>query len=183
MSRPSLLPVFLVPSLLLLIPGGAMLFKVEGWAWGPGSFVVAWVLLTGCGLTYRLITQAAATTTYRVATGLGLTTGLVLLWVNGAVSLIGSENNPANLLYPGVVAVGAVGAALARLHPLGMSRALLATALAQFLVPVLALVFWPADFSPGLLPVFGFNFCFVLLFAGAALLFRRAAAQARRPAT
>jgi hypothetical protein len=55
-----------------------------------------------------------------------------------------------------------------------MARALFAMALAQFLVPMLALILWRNDFSPGVAQVFGLNFVFVLLFAGAALLFRYA---------
>jgi len=93
-----------------------------------------WVLIAGVILTYQLIASRATTRAYRVAAGLGLATGLVLVWINGAVGLIGSEDNPANLLYAGVLAIGAVGAALARLEPSGMARALFATALTQFLV-------------------------------------------------
>jgi len=45
---------------------------------------------------------------------------------------------------------------------------------------VIALIFWPADFSPGVAPVFGLNFCFVLLFAGSSLLFRHAGTKVER---
>jgi hypothetical protein len=55
-----------------------------------------------------------------------------------------------------------------------MSRAMFATALAAFLVPVVALVVRPGDFDPGVAQVFGLNFFFVLMFAGAGLLFRQA---------
>lgn len=181
MNNRSLLPVLLVPVLILLIPGAAMLFQVEGWAWSAGDFVVAWVFLTGVGLAYRLVSRKAATRSYRLATGLGLVAGLVLLWINGAVGLIGSEGNPANLMYAGVLAVGTVGAAIARLEPAGMAWALFATALAQLLVPVIALAGRPADFSPGVAPVFGLNFVFVLLFAGSGLLYRHAASISQAP--
>jgi hypothetical protein len=73
-----------------------------------------------------------------------------------------------------VLAIGLAGAAIARLRPSGMSMALFATALAQFLVPVIAVMIWRPDFSPGVVQVFGLNFCFVLMFAGSALLFRHA---------
>lgn len=33
MTNKSLLPVLLLPSAILLIPGAAMLFRAEGWAW------------------------------------------------------------------------------------------------------------------------------------------------------
>src|SRR5687768_10557444 len=163
MNKKSLLPVLLVPSFILLIPLAAMLFKVDGWAWDAADFIIMWVLIASTVLAYKLVTSKAASRTYRAATGLGLATGLILIWINGAVGLIGSEDNPANLMYCGVLAIGAIGAVIARLEPLGMARALFATALAQFLVPVVALLIWRPDFSPGVVQVFVLNFFFVLL--------------------
>ena len=50
------------------------------------------------------------------------------------------------------------------------------TAIAQMLVPLLALVFWKTKLAPGgPFAVFGLNGAFVLLFAMSGLLFRRAA--------
>ena len=60
--------------------------------------------------------------------------------MNLAVGIIGTEDNPANLMYGGVLAVGIVGAIIARFQPHGMARALVATALAQALVAVIALI-------------------------------------------
>jgi hypothetical protein len=171
MNKKSLLPVLLVPTFILLIPLAAMLFKVDGWAWDAADFIIFWALIAGAVLAYKLVASKAASRAYRVATGIAVLTGFILLWINGAVGLIGSEDNPANLMYGGVLLVGVIGAVIGRLEPLGMSRALVATAVAQFLVPVLALSRWRADFSPGVMPVFALNFCFVLLFAGSALLF------------
>lgn len=175
MNKHSLLSIFLVPSFVLMIPAAAMLTHAEGWAWSPSDFAVAWLFLAGAMGIYKLAASKARNRTYRLAAGLAVTTGLVLLWVNGAVGFIGSENNPANRMYLGVLAVGLSGAAMARWRATGMVYALLATAAAQFVVPIVALMFWRNDFSPGVVPVFGLNFGFVLLFAAAAFLFRRAA--------
>ncbi len=175
MNMKSLLPAILLPSGLLLIPAAAMLFRVEGWAWGPGDFLAMWIFLVAAILAYKLLaSKAAGNRAYRVGAGLGLATGMILIWINGAVGVIGSEENPANALYFGVLAIGAIGTAIARLGPVGMARTLFATALAQFMVPVIALFFWRSDFSPGVPQVFGLNFIFVLLFAGSALLFQYA---------
>jgi hypothetical protein len=179
MNKKSLLSVLLVPTCLLLIPLAAMIFKADGWAWSPGDFVAAWVLIAGAMLAYSFVASRAGNTTYRVAAGVGLAAGFLLLWVNGAVGLIGSDDNPANMMYGGVLIVGAIGAAIARLEPLGMARALFATAVAQFLVPVVALIAWPNDFSPGIAGVFALSFFFVLMFIGSALLFRHAAGSPR----
>ncbi|MBL9213634.1 MAG: hypothetical protein JNL92_24430 [Opitutaceae bacterium] len=181
MNTKSLLPILVVPVLILLIPAGAMLFKVEGWAWGPGSFVVAWMLLTGVGLTFKFVTKNSVSAAFRIASGIALATGLLLVWINAAVGFIGSEDNPANLMYGGVLLIGAVGAVLARFEPLGMARALFATAVAQFLVPLVALLFWPSDFSPGFARVFGLNTVFALLFASAGILFRHSAGWSGAP--
>jgi hypothetical protein len=174
MNKKSLLPVVLVPSCILLIPAMAMLFRVEGWAWDIADFIVMWLLIASVMLAYKLVTRKAVSAAYRMAAGLTLTTGLLLIWMNGAVGLIGSEDNPANVMYAGVLAIGVIGAVFARLEPLGMAVTMVAMAVAQFSVPVVALVIWPGDFSPGVLPVFGLNGVFVLMFAVSALLFARA---------
>lgn len=174
-STTSLLPVLLIPAAILLIPAGAMLLRAEGWAWGPGDFVVAWVLMSGAGYIFRLLARPAAGAAYRWATGLALGGGFLLLWINGAVGLIGREDNPANLMFGVVPAIGAIGAAAARLAPRGMAVAAGLMATAQFLVPWAALLWRPGDFSPGVMPVMAFNLVFVGLFAGAAALYARAA--------
>lgn len=163
----------LVPTCILMIPAAAMLLRVEGWAWGVTDFVVFWILIAGVMLAYKLATRKAVSRAYRVAAGLALTAGLLLIWVNGAVGLIGSEENPANVMYGGVLLVGLIGAVMARLEPAGMAVTLFAMAIAQFMVPVVALVVWPGDFSPGVLAVFGLNGGFVLMFAASGLLFWR----------
>lgn len=157
-----------------MIPLMAMLFRVEGWAWSVADFVVSWILIAGFVLAYRLVSARATSWAYRFATGIGLTTGLLLIWINGAVGLIGSEDNPANVLYAGVLGVGVIGAVIGRLEPRGLEKTLYAMAIAQLAVPVLAVAFWPEDFSPGIVPVFALNLFFALVFAGAGWLFRLA---------
>lgn len=157
-----------------MIPAAAMLFNAEGWAWDTADFVIIWVIIACAVAAYQYVATKAPNRVYRVAAGVAVVTGVILMWVNGAVGLIGSEDNPANLMYGGVLAIGLIGAALARMRPVGMSWALFATAVAQFLVPVVAVIVWRPDFSPGVVKVFGLNFGFVLLFAVSALLFRHA---------
>jgi hypothetical protein len=107
-------------------------------------------------------------------------TTLVLIWVNGAVGIIGSENNSANLMYFAVPLVGLIGAAIANLKPRGMSRTLLAMGVTQALVPVVALVIWKSQvtsWDPNVLGILSLNAIFVMLYAGSALLFRHAAQE------
>ena len=114
---------------------------------------------------------------YRAAVGLALAAALILVWMNLAVGLIGSEDNSANLMYGGVLAVGIIGAIIARFRPHGMARTLFATALAQALVPVIALIVGKPQLTSVeiFLGVLGVNAFFFMLFVGSALLFRRAA--------
>ena len=113
----------------------------------------------------------------RSAVGVAVATAVILLWVNGAVGVIGSENNDANLMYFGVLAVGIIGAVIARFQPRGMALALFATALAQALVTAVALIDrlgYPAN---GPLEILGLNGFFIALWVVSAWLFRRAARE------
>lgn len=154
---------------LLLLPLLAMQFTDEV-DWDLADFLVAGALLGGVGLTYELAARMTGNRAYRAGVAVALAAALVLTWMNLAVGIIGSEDNPANLMYGGVLAVGMAGAIIARFRPQGMARALLATALAQVLVGVIALV-------AGL----GFTGPITLIFAAwwllSARLFRTAARQ------
>jgi len=162
--------------IILLLPLIAMQFTDEV-VWDLADFLAAGVLLFGTGLAYELMARKGGTVAYRAAVGIALATVFLLVWVNGAVGIIGSENNDANLMYFGVLAVGIIGAIIARLQPLGMARALFVTALAQALVPVIALTIWqPTSWgAAGVFGVFVLNAFFVMLLVGSALLFKRAA--------
>jgi hypothetical protein len=135
---------------------------------------------------YELIARKGGTVAYRVAVGIGCATGFVLLLINAAAGIIG--DGPVNLMYVGVLAVGFVGALVARFQPRGMALALFATAVAQMLVPLIALVMWKAGwqdpfinpnsphppFHPGVGPVFGLNAVFAAIWTISGLLFRHA---------
>jgi hypothetical protein len=162
----TILRIELVTAFLLLLPLLAMRFT-DDVVWGPADFAVAGALLFGAGLTYELVARRAGSTAYRLAVGVAVLTALLLVWMNLAVGLIGSEDNPANLMYIGVLAALIIGSVMARFHPAGMARALWVTALAQMLVAVIAQIAgWGSAFM-----VNGF---FAALWIGAALLFRHA---------
>ena len=157
----------LVTAGVLLIPLWGNTY-IDGWNWHWYTFVLAAAVLFSAGLTYELVARTMSNRAYRFAVGLAVVTALVLTWTNLLVGLIGEEN-PANLMYVGVIAIGIIGATIARLQARGMARALFGTAIAQMLVPIIALVFWKANFAPGL------NGLFAMLFVASALLFQRAA--------
>ncbi|MBP6506143.1 MAG: hypothetical protein KA257_01150 [Opitutaceae bacterium] len=181
MKRKDYLIVALVPLFLLLIPlVGNM--TVEGWNWTWHDFLFAWVVFATTTFIYRFIaTRAVANLTYRLGAGLAVAAGFFIFWMTAAVQIIGDEN-PGNILYLGVIVTGLTGVGLARFKPAGMAKAAFVTAAATFLVPVIAFLFWPADFSPGVGQVFVLNFCFVLMFVGAGLLFRQSSLMRTQPA-
>ena len=147
-------------------------------AWDVVDFTVFGAMLLGVGVMYTLARRTSDNTAYRSAIGVALTATFILIWVNGAVGIIGDESNDANMMYIGVLAVGVIGAIIARLRPHGMARALYATALAQAAVAVIALItglgstapIWPKD----ILILTGF---FVALWLLSAWLFRDAARE------
>jgi hypothetical protein len=172
--------ILLVPTLILLLPLAAMQMSDE-MAWSPTDFALVWVVLVAAGLTYRLVTRKSLDVAYRAAAGLAIVTALIVVVGNAAVGFIGSENNPANLMYYGVLAVAILGAAIARLQPQGMARALFGTAVAQALVPVIALMISRSEFTPGVAKEFVFNAFFAALFALSGWLFRNSARSAGGP--
>ena len=114
--------------------------------------------------------------TYRIAFGVGLAGVLFLGWVSGAVGIIGSENQPVNLLYWSVPVIGLIGSLVSRFKPHGMALTLFAVALVQFLIPVAALIISPEVSwgNIGVVGVFVTNSIFAVMFGVSALLFRRA---------
>jgi hypothetical protein len=168
--------IALATALILLLPLAAMQFTAEV-NWSPFDFAVAGTLLFGAGLAYELVTRKARSIAYRAAVGAALGTGLLLLWVDLAAGIIGSEDNPANWMYVGVLAVVIAGTLVVRFRPGGMERVLYAAALLQALTVVIALIAGlhrAPDSS--VLEILGVNGFFAALWAGSALLFRRAEA-------
>jgi hypothetical protein len=171
--------------LLLLVPAVAMQFTDEV-VWGPLDFIAAGVLLFGTGVAYDFVARKAASTmarppqarSYRLAAGIAVASALFLVWANLAVGLIGNEGEPANLMYFGVLVVGAGGALLARFRPQGMARALFAMALSVGLITAIALATGMQRYpESSVRQIVGVNGFFAVLFVLSALLFRRSARQ------
>jgi len=164
-------------ALILLIPLVAMQVSDE-WNWDVFDFIFAGAVLFGAALAYELVATRGGATAYRAAVGVAVVTALVLVWINAAVGIIG-DDEAYNLMYFGVLAVGAAGALVARFRPQGMARTLLAMAVAQMLVPTVVLavpalrdVLWE---PPGVVGVFILNAIFPALWIGSGWLFQKAA--------
>jgi hypothetical protein len=150
-------------------------------AWDATDFLVFAALIASVSLVFVFAIRANSSRAYRLAVSIALAAAFLLLWVNGAISIIGDEGNDANLMYLGVIVVGLIGAVIARFQLRGMARALYVMALAQILVAAIALAaklgvsgpIWPND----VLALTGF---FTALWLASGWLFGRSAQDVKR---
>lgn len=169
--------LWVIPALLLLVPLVAMRFTDEV-VWDETDFAVAALMLFGACGAYQLATGTTGNVAHRAAVGIAVVAGFILVWINLAVGIIGSEDNPANLMYGGVLAIGMIGAVAARFRSNGMARSLAGMALAQVVVGVVALTAGlgsaGANWPGAIVFLTGF---FTTLWLTSAWLFRKAARE------
>lgn len=147
---------------------------VEGWNWNAGSFVFVYVLFFATGMAYALIARKMNTRAYKAGVGLALVTGFALGWSN-MVHVADSEN-PANLVYYSVLAVGAAGAWLARLRARGLALTLFAMAAVLAVITLLLPSGAPPELARNMAIGHGVQ---VALFTASGLLFRHASLASR----
>ena len=120
---------------LLLLPAIAMRLQAPGVQWTPGDLVAMGLMLAVACALYELAmrSRSSGSRAARAGFGLALATAFLTVWVNLAVGMFGSGDDPRNLMFVGVLLVAAVGAALARFRPRGMRLAMAAAAVAQLM--------------------------------------------------
>lgn len=151
---------------LILLPLVAMQFTSEV-NWTAGDFVFAILMIGSVGLAFELVVRASSNMAYRAGAAAALAASFLTMWVNGAVGMIGSEENGYNLLFLGVIALALAGSLLARFRASGLALAMLAAATAQAAVGLFGT---SADLQGGMLAT-GFAAIWLL----SAALFRTAA--------
>lgn len=166
-------------ALLLLLPLVAMQFTREV-NWTPFDFAFAAVMIGAVGIAFEVTIRTTRNIAYRGAVAIALAAAFLLIWINAAVGIIGNEDNSLNLLYLGVIAIAFGGMAWARFKARGAARAMMAAAGANAAVGVVAVIAARNE-PPGIVGLVGLNGFFVLLFLGAAWLFRLAAPSAGTP--
>ncbi|MEG3182009.1 hypothetical protein [Sphingomonas sp. LT1P40] len=162
---------------LLTIPAIAMQFTEEV-QWTASDFIVMGGLLAIILGAYEWLSSRSNAMAYRVAAGVTVLGVFLLIWLNLAVGIIGSENNDANLMFAGVIAVITGGACIAHFRAEGMGWTLIAAAVSQVVVGAIALIgdlgtdgrAWPRD----VIVLSGF---FTGLWLVAATLFRMSAKE------
>lgn len=158
--------------ILLLVPLIAMQFTDEV-NWDVADFVIFGVLLIGVGITYELAARKTGNAAFKTAIGLAIFAAFLQFWMNGAVGIIGSEDNDVNLMFYGVLLIALIGFLVSRFDPLKLAIAMRITAGAQALVFVIALVMGWGFTGP--LTAF-----FMAMWLGAARLFQKAGRDAER---
>jgi hypothetical protein len=114
-----------IAGLLLLVP------LVGNFPWTWEDYVFAAVLVGGTGLLFEWAIRKSGNLAFRAGIAAALAGAFMTVWANAAVGMIGSEDNPYNLLFGGVILIALIGAIVARLRPAGMMWATAAAAVAQ----------------------------------------------------
>jgi hypothetical protein len=170
------LVLWTVPTVLLVTPAIMMGIAAEGWRWNPFDFVFAAVLLFGATGTADLAIRKGGSTAYRLGAGLAVLVSFLLIWVNGAVGVIGDEDNPANLMFVAIIMIAAAGAVAARFEARGMARAMTIAFVLNAAIALLAPVYgWGADEPPGTAGLTMLIGGFAAMWALSAALFAKAA--------
>jgi hypothetical protein len=120
---------------LILTPLVAMQFTKEV-NWTVGDFVFAAVMIGGVGLLFEFAVRASRSWAYRGGVAVGLATTFLLIWINGAVGIVGNEDNPVNLVFGVIILMALAGTIVARAKAKGMVRAMTVAGCAQALVGV-----------------------------------------------
>jgi hypothetical protein len=168
-------------AVLLLLPAVAMRFTHEV-NWTGSDFAVMGIMLaTACAL-YELGVRLSGNMLYRAAFGIAVVTGFLTVWVNLAVGMFGSENNPLNLMFGGVLLVAALGSLLSMFRARGMAWAMGATAVAQLFAAGAGLVVGLSAgtderHGPDIALETFLTACFALPWLASSMVFRKAADQ------
>ena len=142
---------------------------VEGWNWDARAFVFVYVLCFVTGMAYAVIARKMGAWSYKAGVGLALVAGFALGSSN--MAHVADSENPANLAYYSVLAVGGVGAWLARLEARGLARTLFAMAATLALIAVLLPSGAPSYLARNMAIGHG---VLVALFTASGLMFRHA---------
>jgi hypothetical protein len=117
-----------IAALLLLLPLVAMQFTREV-NWDAADFLFAGILIGSVGLLAELTVRTTTNLAFRAAVGFALAASFLIIWANGAVGMIGDEDNGYNLLFLGVIVLAFLGSIAARFRAAGMALAMLAAAI------------------------------------------------------
>lgn len=163
-----------IPIVLLILPAVAMQFTDEV-KWSAFDFIFAAIMFGSVGIVVELTVRSSKSIAFRAAVALALAAAFLIIWINGAVGIIGDEDNPANLMFGAVLAVALLGSVAALFRPPGMATAMFATTFAQLAVGAIALAGGLAEGPAAPYDVIGSTFFLGGMWLVSGILFRKAA--------
>lgn len=146
---------------------------VEDWHWGVGGFVWAYILFFLTGMAIALIARRMGVWSYKAGVGVALVAGFALAW--STMVQVADSGHPERLWYHSALAVGAIGACLARLRAPGLAWTLFAMAVTLALIAAILPSGAPPDQARRM--AIG-HAVYVALFIASGLLFRHASLAA-----
>jgi len=150
-------------AVLLMVP------KIANFPWTLSDYIVMGVMFAITGGTIELAVRSSTDWAHRLGSLVAILTGFLTVWVNLAAGMIGSEDNPYNLWFGGVLAIAIAGSVLARGSPSALAAAMALAAAAQAGASIFGLA---ADMRGGI-----FSLAFTGLWLLSAGFFRMASRQ------
>lgn len=130
-----------------LVWGGAMALyavpvmaklAVPGMLWDETDFIFAAVLIFGSALLVEIGLRLSSDIAYRMAVAVAVGATFFTIWANGAVGIIGNEDNPLNLMYLAALAAMGLAVLASRFRAGALSKIVFAMAIAQFAIAAVA---------------------------------------------
>ncbi|MBL0925167.1 MAG: hypothetical protein IBJ12_11970 [Sphingomonadaceae bacterium] len=122
---------------IILTPLIAMQFTAEV-NWDDTDFIVAAIILAAIGGLIELAMHISKNRYFRFGAMFAIFAGFMVVWSNLAVGMIGSNDNPVNLWFGGVLMLAIGGAVLSHHYKGALAVAMLATGGAQAAIGLFA---------------------------------------------
>jgi hypothetical protein len=158
---------------ILLLPVIAMRVTAEV-TWDRFDFALMGMLLGGMGIAMEFAASRSRSPHYRAGAAVAVVTAFMLIWLNLAVGIIGSEDNWVNVMFLLVAAATAAGSLLVRFRPAAMALVMAIGALALAIVPLLAWILAPGLPARDIAEAAVLTGCFAVFWLLSASLFKRA---------
>jgi hypothetical protein len=130
-----------IPWRLIGWGGAATLLAVPwiaGFPWTASDFIVMGMMFAITGGTIELAFRSSTDWAHRLGALAAVLTGFLTVWVNLAAGMIGSEDNPYNLWFGGVLAIAIAGSLLSR-SSTAIAGTMILAAAAQAAVSIIGL--------------------------------------------
>lgn len=112
-------------------------------AWSTADFLLAAIVLAAACGVWEIALLKSRDSAFAAGALAAAGTAFLLFAVNGAVGLIGTEDDPVNLLFFGVLTSAFAGSVVIGFKPVGMARTMAVTACVQVAAGAVALLIVP----------------------------------------